>query len=44
LEHASPTATTRWRYHQLVIVINITVKKVKLSHYMPWRHMEGEEV
>jgi hypothetical protein len=19
-------------------------KKIKLSHYMPWRHMEGEEV
>jgi hypothetical protein len=25
-------------------VINNEVKKIKLSRYMPWRHMGGEEV
>jgi hypothetical protein len=24
--------------------IGLIKKKVKLSHYMPWRHMRGEEV
>jgi hypothetical protein len=26
------------------ILINNKKKKVKLSHYMPWRHLGGEEV
>jgi hypothetical protein len=24
--------------------VSYVIKKVKLSHYMPWRHMGGEEV
>jgi hypothetical protein len=24
--------------------VKVKVKKVKLSHYTPWRHMGGEEV
>jgi hypothetical protein len=39
---STPNITVEW----LIFLLHIreVKKKVKLSHYTPWRHMGGEEV